>query len=213
MPPTIVEQLPVPPFESEAKRITSAVAKAHKPQTVNIVESGTSVAPRQRPKGTSTANKPLGLGLPPSPSPRTNITSPQPQQPVLEQFQVNFPAITTTVKTMDLSNVAQTNTSTEILISTANINKNQTTEVLNSLFDETGFPDPFSESSTAKNVDPEECTTNIESKEPPTEIALDESLVIPGDCSDQMLPSPKSSQFPTACGHRRNVSDTSAFNK
>lgn len=71
--------MPVPPFESEYRSNSSSKLKV---QNVTIVESGTSVVPRQRPKG-------IALGLPPSPSPR-NTSSPQPQMFGSELFQATL---------------------------------------------------------------------------------------------------------------------------
>lgn len=71
-----ISDLPAPPFESEYK---AGSASKLKTQNVTVVEAGTSVVPRQRPRG-------IALGLPPSPSPR-NTTSPQPQMFCSELFQ------------------------------------------------------------------------------------------------------------------------------
>ncbi|XP_067624616.1 uncharacterized protein [Eurosta solidaginis] len=123
-PPPNYDKLVVPPFESEAKRISGAAAasKTPKPQSVPIVESGTSVAPRQRPKGSTAVHgqNPLGLGLPPSPSPRNNITSPQPQQqPIVEQFQANFSQLTPPV--VASQQTAATLTATTVAITAASV--------------------------------------------------------------------------------------------
>ncbi|XP_058977355.1 AP2-associated protein kinase 1-like isoform X2 [Musca domestica] len=202
VPAFTLDQLPIPPFESETKRTLTTITKAVKPQTVNIVESGTSVAPRQRPKGSSAVNiqKPLGLGLPPSPSPRTNITSPQPQQPVAEQFQVNFP----TTANVDLSNTTTVKSSSEVLVNATSSN-NIPSEKLSSLFDATGFPDPFSESIAPKAQQDESVDRNI--------VSSKDTSVESSNVCDQLLSPPKTSLQNAASGHRRNVSDTSAFNK
>ncbi|KAL5281342.1 BMP2K family protein [Megaselia abdita] len=71
-----LNDLPVPPFESEYRAVSGSKLKT---PNVTVVEGGTSVAPRQRPRG-------IALGLPPSPSPR-NTTSPQPQMFGTELFQ------------------------------------------------------------------------------------------------------------------------------
>lgn len=163
----------MPLFESEAKRLSAVIKTSSKPQTMNIVESGTSVAPRQRPKGSSTmhySSNALGLGLPPSPSPRNTLMSPMPnQQPVVEHFQANFPNIIPdgfntsssnncndhehVAKPTALTTVA-TVTSTSSAVSTLSSNATdinnsmkQPPEMLNSLFESTVYPDPFSDSS------------------------------------------------------------------
>ncbi|KAI8125594.1 AP2-associated protein kinase 1 [Lucilia cuprina] len=254
-PPVNFDQLAVPPFESEAKRILSAAAaaaKAAKPQTVGIVESGTSVAPRQRPKGSSAAipQKSLGLGLPPSPSPRNNITSPQPQQPVVEQFQAIFPAITPTIppppapaqtSTNTVQPQTQTEASTEVPSTTAAVaalkqTKNTAApEILNSLFESSVYPDPFSETSPTPQLQTVETagtteevlkstTTDITSLDSTTATTVTATTTIAavgvgsnGSGGDnaiaQLLSPPKSTHTSNASGHRRNVSDTSAFNK
>lgn len=242
--PVCFEKLEVPLFEAEGKRISSAAvaaAKAAKPQSVNIVESGTSVAPRQRPKGSSAVHpqKPLGLGLPPSPLPRNNITSPQPQQPVLEQFQAHFPAITPAIPppapppSLNTTQQQTTEAVVEVLSSaTLNDAKNPAPEMLNSLFESSVYPDPFSESSPTPNAQPSETATNVDVlKVAATDITnLDSSsnintaanattftsavAVAGGDNAiTQLLSPPKSSHNSNISGHRRNVSDTSAFNK
>lgn len=247
-PPVNFEQLVVPPFESEAKRLVSAAAaaaKAAKPQSVNIVESGTSVAPRQRPKGSSAAHsqKSLGFGLPPSPSPRNNITSPQPQQPAVEQFQANFPALTPAIPPPPIpqtvnSNTSQQQSKTECTTElskpvTVTHAKTSAPEMLNSLFESTVYPDPFSEtiptpqqSQTSETVGTS--GTSVETlKNTAIDITTPDSATVTtatatttiaeAGTSDtpvtKLLSPPKSSHVNNSSGHRRNVSDTSAFNK
>ncbi|XP_065358498.1 uncharacterized protein Nak isoform X2 [Calliphora vicina] len=239
------EQLAVPPFEAEAKRILSAAAaaaKAAKPQSVGIVESGTSVAPRQRPKGSSAAlpQKTLGLGLPPSPSPRNNITSPQPQQPVVEQFQAIFPAITPTIPPPPVPPPAttvqpqtQTDVTAEVPNTTATLIQAKNTaapEMLNSLFESSVYPDPFSEASPTPQLQTAETagTSDEVLKSTATDItSLDSTTITTATATTtiaavggggdnaiaQLLSPPKSTHNSNASGHRRNVSDTSAFNK
>lgn len=71
-----INDLPAPPLESEYK---AGSGNKLKTQNLTVVEAGTSVVPRQRPRG-------IALGLPPSPSPR-NTTSPQPHVFCSELFQ------------------------------------------------------------------------------------------------------------------------------
>ncbi|XP_030384689.1 flocculation protein FLO11 isoform X2 [Scaptodrosophila lebanonensis] len=211
------DQLLVPPFESEAKRINAAAAKASKPQVVSIVEAGTSVAPRSRPKGSTSVHgqNALGLGLPPSPSPRQNITSPQPQQqqPVVEQFQANFPAMPPPPEQpVVCASVAAAPVEAEANAGTSSATSNPGAppEALNSLFESSVYPDPFNEAASAAAPAP------LESIEKPTTTTtgppLATELSAPKNCTPikHMLTPPKSS---AAGGHRRNVSDTSAFNK
>ncbi|XP_037957091.1 serine-rich adhesin for platelets [Teleopsis dalmanni] len=220
----IIEQLAVPAFESEVKRISSAAAKVVKPQSVSIVESGTSVAPRQRPKGSSAVHgqNPLGLGLPPSPLPRNNITSPQPQQPVIEQFQTNFPNMPPPPAAPSASTVQQqtaTIGNTVNAVATPSVTT-APAEVLNSLFESSVYPDPFSESSlppqNSEVLDQAVITVIPDS----TSHDVTGSNVVTAPAAvtpvKRMLSPPKvgvSTNMPNATGHRRNVSDTSAFNK
>ncbi|XP_053958409.1 uncharacterized protein LOC128863321 isoform X1 [Anastrepha ludens] len=257
--------LVVPPFESEAKRISAAAAgasKTPKPQSVPIVESGTSVAPRQRPKGSSTVHgqNPLGLGLPPSPSPRNNITSPQPQQPVVEQFQANFPQLAPpvvpppptpqTATAVSVSAVAiaaptpapttavaatptavlpppqQPQTVTQANSSIAAIATQQAPpEVLNSLFESSVYPDPFSENApvslkqTVLDAVPSSsggggigdgleniAASSLSAHQVVNSTPTKSSMLTVSSVGSSVSSSGTS-------GHRRNVSDTSAFNK
>nr|XP_040218996.2 AP2-associated protein kinase 1 [Anopheles coluzzii] len=92
-----LDTLPVPPFESETKRLPTApggpaggqhggsTPKPAKPSAGQLpLEGGTSVAPRQRPKASQVATpgqmgvSSFSLGLPPNPSPKNIISSPTP---------------------------------------------------------------------------------------------------------------------------------------
>ncbi|XP_060645067.1 AP2-associated protein kinase 1 isoform X3 [Drosophila nasuta] len=215
------EQLLVPPFESEVKRINAAAKAAKTQQNVSLVEAGTSVAPRSRPKGSTSVHgqKALGLGLPPSPLPRQNITSPQPQpQPVVEQFQANFPAMPEATAAVP---AAATTAVAAVAVATATTASS--TEV-NSLFESSGYPDPFNEpaNSTTKTTTAAVSTTaaasgNVDATvggTEPAESTANELIVSGGGGgtpTKHMLTPPKPSA--AGGGHRRNVSDTSAFNK
>lgn len=175
-------------------------------------EAGTSVAPRQRP----TVQRPKGaaqlpLVAPPSPSPRNNLSSPvpppsqidTPSQPVCDQFtaqfQANFPAATTPGNnvqphqlTPKLSNLSITSA------------KPQSFDDGNSdkLF-ESQFPDPFREVAASAAGD----MSNIRNEQLETINQESGIVVSPTQPPTQlMLETPK-------IGHRRNMSDTSAFSK
>ncbi|XP_055836741.1 AP2-associated protein kinase 1 isoform X2 [Episyrphus balteatus] len=215
----VLEQLAVPPFETEFKRLHSSASVKVKPQSVPIVESGTSVAPRQRPKGSSAHSQhPLSLGLPPSPSPRNNITSPQ---PVVEQFQANFPAITAPSQQpaqQQQQQIAAPQTQQQPAPVTTPVQAMQQpiptahSQVppppttgnranLDRLFEST-YPDPFSEAASI-------AAASIENTLPEQPMSLPPDMIAAlGTPTKTMLTPPKSSG-----GHRRNVSDTSAFNK
>lgn len=209
--------LPTPPFESDLKR-SSLNAKTSSKMQLPTLESGTSVAPRQRPmvqrpKGSAQPSNNLPLVAPPSPSPRNNLSSPvppsltqvdTPSQQVCDQFtaqfQANFPATTPTAATSSnappqqlppkLSNPSITNATTQSFDG----------DNTDSLF-ESQFPDPFSEIGSNAS---DKC--NIQNV--PLETIKQDSgnIVSPTKPVQLLLDTPK-------IGHRRNMSDTSAFNK
>ncbi|XP_064537247.1 treacle protein isoform X2 [Drosophila montana] len=216
------EQLLVPPFESEAKRISAAAAKAAKPQqNVSLVEAGTSVAPRSRPKGSTSVHvqNALGLGLPPSPLPRQSITSPQPQ-PVVEQFQANFPAMPAVVAAPPA--VAAVAAAATVPATAAAAASTTAPAAVNSLFESSVYPDPFNEAAaTAAAAAAAAATTTTTTATAASEAVSElpdtsvNELSLPaavGTPTKHMLTPPKSSTASSG-GHRRNVSDTSAFNK
>lgn len=215
------DQLLVPPFESEAKRISAAAKGAKPQQNVSIVEAGTSVAPRSRPKGSSSVHgqNALGLGLPPSPLPRQNITSPQPQA-VVEQFQANFPAMPavapTTAPLVTAPPPAPTVPATAAAAATV-----VAPTAVNNLFESSVYPDPFNEAAIAV-ASVAAAGTAPTAAAAATIVANDATSELPetslnelgvtgsvGTPTKHMLTPPKTS----GAGHRRNVSDTSAFNK
>ena len=166
---------------------------------------------------------PLGLTLPPSPSPRNNITSPQ---PVVEQFQANFPTIpqvggtvvsaATAVAAVATASPAQTQaTATSAAVS----GTVAAPEVLNKLFESTVYPDPFSEQSPVPLADAanEQQVLDAPAAVCPALSAEPESIVAGAAIATAATGTPTKSMLsppPTAAaGHRRNVSDTSAFNK
>lgn len=181
-------------------------------------ESGTSVVPRQRPtvqrpKGNAQPSQ-LPLVAPPSPSPRNNLSSPVPPSSTQvdtpshqvcdqfnAQFQANFPATTpNSVATAasqpqpqqlppKLSNLSITNATTQSFDG----------DNSDKLF-ESQFPDPFSE---VASTPIDKCQN-----EPPLESIKHDSgnIVSPTQPMQLLLETPK-------IGHRRNMSDTSAFNK
>lgn len=201
LPAPTIESLPVPLFEHEVKRSVgpgpsgSASKTPKQPATHAVETSGTSVAPRQRPKPTAAVN--LSLGLPPSPSPRNILSSPIPgnntvtdAKPVVEpfkaQFEDNFPISGAVV---------------------ASAVPGTSTEKLDNLF-QSNYPDPFRDDGTPS------ITGNVTSDGPSSQKTSLE-LINTGSSSNDLLGSPSSGQLLVApkTGHRRNVSDTSAFNK
>lgn len=222
LPAPVLDQLQVPLFESESKRLTlssgasgvsSSSTKLTQKNSVSNIESGTtSIAPRQRPKANAQPSQILPLVLPPSPLPRNTLSSPIPQndsQPIQQlnfndktaepfsvQFNANFPPVTTA------------NTSTIIPITNTNKTEEQS---VNNLF-QTNYPDPFA----ASTVNVQE-TINYQSISASLENVSQspENIVAPLHISNDFIPigTNKIIEIQKQSGHRRNMSDTSAFNK
>lgn len=216
LPAPPIESLPVPPFEHETKRsvgpqIVSAVKTPKQPASHAVETSGTSVAPRQRPKPTAAVN--LSLGLPPSPSPRNILSSPIPGnntvtdakvEPFKAQFEDNFP---TTGTALQLQPQPQP-PATQSAQLAASVVSGTSTEKLDNLF-QSNYPDPFRDDGTPS------ATGNITSGPSSQKTSLE--LINTGSSSNDLLGSPSSGSgqllVASKSGHRRNVSDTSAFNK
>lgn len=181
-----------PPFESELKRATAQKAAITPKQHV-LTELGTSVAPRQRPKG-NVASQNLPLVLPSSPSPRNTASSPSPQ--VLQSNDPNF-------DTCDKSSsISQTTTPVSPYALKPKTNaiqndlKTPTKSEPNEIMFEAKFADSFSDTSNLPHVtQPINTKNEIQSPTSPLH--------------QQLLNAPKA----MSVGHRRNMSDTSAFNK
>ncbi|XP_031618764.1 AP2-associated protein kinase 1 [Contarinia nasturtii] len=180
----VLENLSCPPFESELKR--ASVQKTTIAPKQQVAELGTSVAPRQRPKG-NVSSQNLPLVLPSSPSPRNTIASPSPQ--VLQSTDPNFDACDKS------SSISQTPVSPYALKSKANDLKTPTKSSANEQLFEAKFADSFSD------------TTNL--PQPPLSGSKKDIQSPTSPMHQQLLNAPKV----MAGGHRRNMSDTSAFNK
>lgn len=203
-----LDTLVVPPFESETKRIPSALGatpvKATK-QSVSTLEGGTSVAPRQRPKASQgTANNSFTLGLPLNPSPKNILSSPTPgaapsipheqpappapqtAEPFVAKFSANFPP----PPAQDVQS--------------------------NNLFQST-YPDPFREvdtlheavSHTAHQESTRDSSASSSVLQSPSHTSVSSQSGTPHGTGSGTLVPPKQ----PIVGHRRNMSDTSAFNK
>lgn len=220
-----------------------------------LPEAGTSVAPRQRPKGSiQPASHNLPIVAPPSPSPRNTLSSPVPPSAAVAnaagtttvvatsqsnppssettpqqyanaadeatptftaQFQANFPPVQAPVAVTPQypsGNNSQSNSITNVNQTDAVITDAQN---LDSLF-ESKFPDPFREPPTSGSSASSHGTlTNVGSSNtqlPSHDVVMPlETLVSTPTKTNiqQLLVTPKA----VIAGHRRNVSDTSAFNK
>lgn len=217
------EQLIVPPFEAELRR-SSALAKTatSKAATAAAVDSGTSVAPRQRPKASAPQSAyTLPLVAPPSLSPHNNIASPSHhsapapaptgrpvgisdanETPFSAQFQANFPPVSTPAGPA----AAETPLSVAPAIASEHTSG---AEVL--------------AHRTAAEV-PATITPATSERSPSLPNAVHGSghalFAAVTEASAQKSPIVSSAQLleastveTTISGHRRNVSDTSAFNK
>lgn len=182
----VLECLPSPPFESELKRATAQKTLTVTKQQVQV-DLGTSVVPRQRPKGNvSTQNLPLVS----SPSPRNAITSPSPQ--VLQTNESNLEASGKT------NNLSQSSTP-YVLKQTASGIQNELKTPTKLGATESLFGAKFSDSFSD--------TTN--SPQMSSAIATKDDFHSPTSPMHQkLLGTPTST-----AGHRRNMSDTTAFNK
>ncbi|XP_056630202.1 BMP-2-inducible protein kinase [Diorhabda sublineata] len=233
-----LDEIPVPPFESELKK---TLIKVQTSKTVAPVIEGTSVMPRQRPKGSSSA--PLNLNNIPltlCPSPTLAKKS---QSPVVPTPQATFQGKISYNSPFSLPNTNSNN---------QNFPPNffPTPEIpqphLDSLFQSSIYPDPFRDDSTAASptitdtnngnkVDskdnfgsnpPASLPVNIVSPVSPENPLFETSNATQGT-SHQMgsgltessnviggqITPPTSPSLAVPRGHRRNMSDTTAFNK
>lgn len=238
----------MPPFESETKRASIGAkpssATSAKQMQLNTIESGTSVAPRQRPKGSiqpSTHNLPIVA--PPSPSPRNTLSSPVPpgaqaqpnsqsaettpqqfqgaEEPAFNaQFQANFPPVPPPAAA-GTPQYALANSQSNSVTNMNQIDAATDPKNLDSLF-ESKFPDPFREQEDDGAPHPAHIGSSGAigggDATKPSTLGSQHDVVMPLENIastptkaniQQLLGAPK---VPVA-GHRRNVSDTSAFNK
>lgn len=231
----------MPPFESDLKR--SSVKPSSTKNQIPVSEAGTSVAPRQRPKGSAQPSHNLPLVAPPSPSPRNTLSSPIPQtaevagiktEPFAAQFQANFPPIATQIPVTIPQQPApiplqqsqapaplpptqqqsvpilpqqqeQAIAAATTVTTVANINS----QIEENLF-ESNFAHPFRGSGNNLVAS----TGSFTQIDAGVITHLPQDMVMPLETvgtptkTVQLLGAPK-----TNSGHRRNMSDTSAFNK
>ncbi|KAJ9576666.1 hypothetical protein L9F63_025436, partial [Diploptera punctata] len=230
----ILEQLPCPQYESEAKRTSVKVTK----QTVVPTVEGTSVAPRQRlkaaslfhrPSASSTTN-PLQPPVQTLPPPSSSAAIPQhtPQLPFTNQpasSQAFFPSPVSTAVSFEPrtassaphSGVAPGSVQDQTNVAPPTVKSaDDTKESLEALFPASGFPDPFRDDSGTENCPPSQ---GPPSGQPPAlnlpVAAVKQSghkLESVSQCIATVTP-PTSPTLAPPKGHRRNMSDTSAFNK
>lgn len=205
----LLEQLQIPLFESELKRGSNSTSsgKLTQKNSSSNLESGTSVAPRQRPKANAQPSQILPLVLPPSPLPRNQLSSPIPQndcqqiqqlnfntEPFSVQFNANFPPVPSAIINSTIIPITE--------------EKN-----LNNLF-ETNYPDPFASSTV--NVQEQKYYQQSTSASVENVFHSTENIVpVPLHISNDLIPigTATINENQKQSGHRRNMSDTSAFNK
>ncbi|XP_075215855.1 numb-associated kinase [Lycorma delicatula] len=183
VPLPVVDQLPQPLMESEAAK--RAPVKSVVKQTVSapVVVEGTSVTPRQRPKPLMSGGLPPPIGSSPTPKRPPPVSPPPPPSNPTIQLAIQPPG------------------------RTSQVTKNNSIDSSEALFPPSGYPDPFREEAnlavagTAATITGESATAKPQSV---SHCAIPPGAETPP--SSPTLSTPKSS-------HRRNVSDTSAFNK
>lgn len=161
-----------------------------------VAEVGTSVAPRQRPKG-NVSSQNLPLVLPQSPSPRNTIASPS-----LQVLQNNDPNFDTCDKPSSSLSQTSAPVSPFALKTKANILQNDiktpTKPTANENLFEAKFADGFGDPTILPQMSPPPSNGSKKDIQSPT-----------SPMHQQLLNTPKA----VVGAHRRNMSDTSAFNK
>ncbi|KAE8748207.1 hypothetical protein FOCC_FOCC005046 [Frankliniella occidentalis] len=238
-----LEQLPSAQMESEIKKVPVKILK----QTVPPVVEGTSVAPRQRPKGgpakggvlsipirssptPTTTKRPAAPSpspasgdhsnvflspLPPPPTPQSNRESqigktPEPSPHLPVPAQVFFPPTSpchsaSIVETSATTPTSQTPVTPSGVPPTSNSNSKEGIGPETVLFPPSGYPDPFHEGDNTIAGFPMASSV--------TALATCGKLETSASQSMEMLSPPGSPSGSSSRVHRRNVSDTSAFNK
>ncbi|CAG9860546.1 unnamed protein product [Phyllotreta striolata] len=223
-----LDDIPIPPFESESKKTQ---IKVQTNKVAAPVIEGTSVMPRQRPKGSSSG--PLNLNnIPLALCPSPTLIK-KPQSPVAPTIPANYPGNAPYTSSFP-SNTTSTNpTFAPKFFPSPDLNQPQ----LDSLFQSSVYPDPFRDDSAASptstdptngnkldtfsNQAPASLPANVASPvaaDNPlfenqgvalhTRSGLTESTAVIGSNSP-----PSSPSLAVPRGHRRNMSDTTAFNK
>lgn len=228
LPSPILENLLVPPFESELKRTSQNARLASNKVAIPLPEAGTSVVPRQRPKGSVQSAHTLPLVAPPSPSPRNTLSSPSIPPPQVEnepfsaQFQANFPPVSNVVAVAPTPSATQplpaavsqqspsTSTTTVPFPTSQTSNQSASLNVdsdrLENLF-QSKFPDPFTEPTTPSVHGSGGLFPLPVQQQQQQDMVMPLELVgTPTKSGQLFLNAPK-------VGHRRNMSDTTAFNK
>lgn len=219
-----VDELQVPLFESEGKKLQTQVKASSKTAVAPAIES-TSVMPRQRPKASSStplnlANIPLTL----SPSPTTSKNSQSPVIPDSQPYPAKQPAFP--VAGNPIFPVVPQNFSPAFqhapFFAPASSQENAEKHLEN-LFQSSVYPDPFRDESAASpqrggsfdaesQVSPVSPSRSFNS----SSHGLTKQGLVESASQSKMGTTntpPASPTLTVQRGHRRNMSDTSAFNK
>lgn len=224
----VLDDLSVPQFESESRK--TQIKATSKIATAPVVE-GTSVIPRQRPKAASSAplslsNLPIRINSSPtalktSQSPIfVNESSGRSFSPKSGQSQPNFSSFPSSTQTFS-AGTAFTNQQ-NFTPSSQNISEKD----LDTLFQSSAFPDPFRDEAQGDTVEvinqvydnatiPESSEDNNLGDEGEN-ISLGKTILV--ESNNQSIVSnsntpPSTPALSVPRGHRRNMSDTTAFNK
>lgn len=221
----------VPQFESESKK--TQIKVVNKTATAPAVE-GTSVMPRQRPKGTSTT--PLNLSSLPitlSPSPTTVKKSQSPVTSTDNQFQT-FPSKSNLTQPPYPPNATYSVFPANSQTFFTPVQQEVPEKDLDNLFQSSMYPDPFRDDAAASLIQgkkefdsmnnlPEADVPSSNSPDAPALLMTNQSLLVQGksglvESTSQCVVGtadtpPSTPNLAVPKGHRRNMSDTTAFNK
>ncbi|KAK9881410.1 hypothetical protein WA026_016300 [Henosepilachna vigintioctopunctata] len=218
-PTPVLEDLPTPLTESEAKKTAIKISTSSSTKHVSapLVE-GTSVIPRQRPKGTATTplnlkNLPLNI----SPSPTASKKS---QSPVAATISPSYSVSSLPPQAFPSSGAENLTFVPEFpnqpsASFTAMSSNDLQQENLDQLF-ESGYSDPFKDESHSTTPIKSLETAQLGLAEPQNTSSQSQKKAVSEFSSTVSIPTETPPTTPTHFvlkGHRRNMSDTTAFNK
>ncbi|KAL1459534.1 hypothetical protein WDU94_011506, partial [Cyamophila willieti] len=206
-PSASVGPLPAPigsPSPSLSKR-NIPLGASHSPSNVAAPPGGGFVFPPLNPHNTPSN---VTFPLPPAPHSSTNQSAPftPPVSNSTSNPNVSFPpSVSVNTAVASQSNVT---TSAEVAGSRENNSVVVTAGVAEALFSSSAFPDPFREESSGGGV-----VGELNSFPPTSRLQESVSQCLPPPSSQATTPESPASGVAPLHHHRRNVSDTSAFNK
>lgn len=224
-PTPVLDDLPIPRTETEMKKLTARVALTPSRPLNNFLfetaqSEGTSVIPRQRPRGAPTT--PLNLAnIPLSISPTCKASpAPSPHGPATAAGPSTVPAITPVQNQATVPDIGVPQMPARQLAFGGSTEGNKETkdDNLEKLFEDTGYVDPFKDDGNLALTEESETfgnnqTTVIGSSGAYNQISTGLLEYGSGSSTPPLTPTANSSLFAPPRGHRRNMSDTTAFNK